>query len=336
MGVVPDPIPVKVNKGILKDGQPDMIKTIEIDNFQSHLNTVLELSEGVNVIKGRSHTGKSSIVRALKWALLNEPRGDHFVSHFKSKEETTSVGIEFENGSYIVRERGDKFNGYRLPNTDLAALRSDLPEEVTDITHINHINIQTQAEQYYMLKETPGKVAKELNSLVGLDIIDQTITKLNKLQNENTARMAMLHQDSIKAEAGLADLEYLDDLEDRVIGIETAFEKYKELFQKKQRIIKLSEEIEEEQGRVEDNKEWLTIKEPVAEIRALLKKHAQKQAAYTKIKNAYDDIAQAEIVRENSDSRAKKLVKRKSDLLKRHADEFCSSCGAHISHWRNK
>ena len=40
---------------------------IEIVNFQSHANTKLNFDEGVNVIIGPSDSGKTAVIRAMKW-----------------------------------------------------------------------------------------------------------------------------------------------------------------------------------------------------------------------------------------------------------------------------
>ena len=73
----------------------DLIEAIEITNFQSHANTVLEFHEGVNVIKGTSGHGKSAIIRALEWLLTNTYYGDA-KSWFadKSRSEERRVGKE--------------------------------------------------------------------------------------------------------------------------------------------------------------------------------------------------------------------------------------------------
>ena len=137
-----------------------MIDTIEIENFQSHRHTTVQLSPGVNVIKGRSHSGKSSVMRAIRWALLNQPRGENFVSHFKGDKEVTSVGIQFDDGRHATRlRRGGSKNGYESSSGSFKALRSDVPEEITEITKMEAINVQMQGAPYFMLSETPGKVA---------------------------------------------------------------------------------------------------------------------------------------------------------------------------------
>ena len=53
-----------------------MIKEINIKNFQSHDNTNLILDSGVNVIVGSSDSGKSAIIRALRWVTSCVPRGE--------------------------------------------------------------------------------------------------------------------------------------------------------------------------------------------------------------------------------------------------------------------
>ena len=42
-----------------------MIKSVGIVNFQSHEETAIEFSPGLNVIAGGSDAGKSSILRAI-------------------------------------------------------------------------------------------------------------------------------------------------------------------------------------------------------------------------------------------------------------------------------
>ena len=59
-----------------------MINTLQIEGFQSHDSTEIELSKGVNVIIGSSDSGKSSIIRACKWAFQNRPQSDSFRNNY--------------------------------------------------------------------------------------------------------------------------------------------------------------------------------------------------------------------------------------------------------------
>lgn len=314
-----------------------MIRTIEISNFQSHKNTILELSDGVNVIKGRSHSGKSSIVRALEWAILNRLRGDYFSSHFAGKKEETSVGIEFSDGEYIIRRRSSGVNGYDLSEgSNIEAIRSDLPEEVSSITQMSDVNIQCQDELYYMLKETPGYVAKELNKLVGLDIIDTTLTKLNKLENENKVKLGLLQTDSKKAKESLKELDYVRDLEKKVVELESLWEEYQALDRRKNKIEDLYRSYKKLNETIEADQEWLSIKEPANEILQLLEEYSKKLSSYNRLKSAYASMRETEIVRSRSDGRVKAAVKKRDTILnsKEYKNMFCKYCGAHSDHWR--
>jgi len=57
-----------------------MIKTLSIQNYQSHKDSTLEFDPGVNVIVGSTDSGKTAIIRALRWLIWNRPNGDSFRS----------------------------------------------------------------------------------------------------------------------------------------------------------------------------------------------------------------------------------------------------------------
>jgi len=57
-----------------------LIRSLEIENFQSHELTKLDLHKGLNVIVGPSDQGKSALIRALRWLCYNEPKGTDFFS----------------------------------------------------------------------------------------------------------------------------------------------------------------------------------------------------------------------------------------------------------------
>ena len=60
-----------------------MIRKLNIQNIQSHKNTELEFSPGINAIVGSSNNGKSAILRALYWVRYNRPLGiDNLLSHW--------------------------------------------------------------------------------------------------------------------------------------------------------------------------------------------------------------------------------------------------------------
>lgn len=92
-----------------------MIRSIHLQNLQSHKDTKLEFSDGVNVIVGSSDSGKSAILRGLGWVATNRPAGDEFRSDWAGKE-NTSVSIQLStgeySGEYVERIKGPSINAY--------------------------------------------------------------------------------------------------------------------------------------------------------------------------------------------------------------------------------
>lgn len=157
---------------IEKESKKSMIKSIQIQNFQSHKNTELIFDSGVNVIVGSSDSGKSAILRAMLWTIFNRPSGESFRSYWNGD---TIVDIELENKT-ISREKG-KENLYSISPCDFGsmgffkAFGTSVPEEISDLFNISDINIQRQMDAPFLLSSTPGEVGKRLNKAVKLDII---------------------------------------------------------------------------------------------------------------------------------------------------------------------
>jgi DNA repair protein SbcC/Rad50 len=161
------------------------IESIRLRNFQSHKHTRLTFTPGINVITGSSDVGKSSIMRAIRWVITNRPTGTAFASHFCDKP-TTSVMLTID-GKTVTRTRSKSINCYKLAKQEFKAVRTDVPDEITDFINLSDdINLQGQHDQYFLLQDSSGEVAKKLNKVANLDIIDFSLKSVNaNLSNTN-------------------------------------------------------------------------------------------------------------------------------------------------------
>ena len=114
-----------------------MLNKIKIENFQSHKKTELDLVPGVNVVVGKSNSGKTAILRALKWLVFNRPLGFRFHSEFTDdptfvsiEDEINEIGMEKDkNGAiYYVGEQSFEKMGTDIP---------DLAKEALNLTELN-------------------------------------------------------------------------------------------------------------------------------------------------------------------------------------------------------
>ena len=197
-----------------------MIKRITLQNFQSHKHTVLEFTDGINALVGKTDSGKSACIRALKWVLTNRPSGDAFVNHDAFNEKGKQVlpcSVVIETDSHIVeRYKFKTKNSYTVDGVELNAIGTDVPDEVLEALNLNDINIQFQMDRPFLLTESSGEVARILNRVVKLDNIDTTLRQLNIYrQRLNTTKDSLQYQvDTIKK-----DIEKID-----IADIETTVE----------------------------------------------------------------------------------------------------------------
>jgi exonuclease SbcC len=155
---------------------------ISVENFQSHARSRLELHPGVNVVTGSSDSGKSALVRALVWLVKNRPQGFAFKSTFARRRDATLVRVEFADGTWVERERSGDENCYLMSGgAELEALRADVPDEVNKALTLEDYNVQGQHDGYFLLQSSAGEVARMLNEVVGLDVIDTTLKRVNSI-----------------------------------------------------------------------------------------------------------------------------------------------------------
>ena len=159
-----------------------MIQSLEIQNRQSWQSCRIDFSPGVNVLVGRGTSGKSSIIRALRWPLENtsgtsqisrwimrEPKG-------KSKDLVldgeSSVTITKPQGT-LRRFRNPEANGYEINGKTLKAVGTGVPEEAKDFFNLSDINIQGQHDPHFLISLPGSQVSAYLNRVVGIEEIDR-------------------------------------------------------------------------------------------------------------------------------------------------------------------
>lgn len=201
-----------------------MIKRLVLKNFQAHTLLELNFQKGINIIYGATDSGKSSIVRALRWICF-----DDFSSNEARKLETkeTVVTVIFDSGIEVSRIKSNSVNAYTLKNGNeekrFDSIGKGVPEEISKIFGMElldvdgvkiNLNIAEQLSAPFLLgKEFPSTFrAKLFNQLTGNDIQDKIfkdlnkdilgfgrdISSLEKLTNDHVKELEVLEPEQVK------------------------------------------------------------------------------------------------------------------------------------------
>lgn len=200
-----------------------MITKIEIKNFQSHKNTVLDFDKGVNVICGESDNGKSAVIRAIRWVVDNLPSGTEKINSNWNEDfkEPLSVKLYTEKG-YVERIRDKKRNGYNICKNGekeivFDAIGKGVPKEVTEFLNVSDVNFQYQLDPIYLLSKTPGQASQYLNEIVHMDSIDKIMSIADSDKRQLSSEQKIVDNDIKKLEEELKNYEWIDEADNLYI-----------------------------------------------------------------------------------------------------------------------
>ncbi|MDO5036826.1 MAG: AAA family ATPase [Tissierellia bacterium] len=243
------------------------ITQIELKNFQSHEDTCLEFKAGMNGILGRSDSGKTAILRAIRWCLYNEPSGMDFIREGQKKAE---VAISFQNKTKIVRTRSKTINRYTIyypDGTDLVleSFGSQTPEEVYEATGIRPIkldenfssslNYQAQLEGPFLLNERDSLKASAIGRLVGVHHIDNAMRNTLRDRKKETQNKQVYLERRDQLEEALEAFSDLEEKEARLLSLGSLIEKIEKQEKKRETLKNLlakSQALESEKRTLEE------------------------------------------------------------------------------------
>lgn len=185
-----------------------MLEKLILRNFQNHTRKEIEFDPGVTTIVGASDEGKTAILRGLRFVCLNQPNGVGFV---KDDHRSASV-IVYVDGTSVSRKRGKGVNSYFLGKKKYKSFRTKVPAEIERLINVGEVNFQNQITLPYWFTESPGKVAKNLNQIINLQIIDQTVAKVSQQLRSAKAQLQATEDRLAEAKENKKNLSFVPEL----------------------------------------------------------------------------------------------------------------------------
>ncbi len=158
---------------------------------------ILELGK-ITTLVGASDSGKSSVLRALSYLCLNHIRGDSFITRGRAN---CAVTLAIDNHP-ITRGKEKSSNFYQLDDQEYSAFGACVPEAISQLLNVSSLNFQRQLDAPFWLSLSAPEVARQLNEVVDLDVIDRVAEKLASHQ-----RSARYEVDSLETQLESASAE---------------------------------------------------------------------------------------------------------------------------------
>lgn len=172
-----------------------MLKSLKLYNFQAHRKRLLTFDPGITTIKGRTDAGKSAILRALRWLMLNDMGGEDFIS-WGEREAVVILELEHnEIAAKVVRRKGPE-NVYKLNGNVFKAFGAGkVPDLIEEVLRVDEVNFQKQHDSPFWLGEkNAGEVSRQLNRVIDLSVIDTAISNASKMVRTARERVTLTEE----------------------------------------------------------------------------------------------------------------------------------------------
>lgn len=200
------------------------LNRLKIKNFQSLKDVEIDFSDRITTIVGKTDSGKSAILRALKSLCFNAS-GNDFITFGESKSL-----VEGGFGKDLLRwEKGEKVNRF-ISNFDgvekvYDKVGKSVPEDIVSFLQIKdvefdenklRINFSDQFDPPFLLWESGVKASKILGKLTNLDSIYESLgacsRDIKRLKSDNKFNDDLI----LEKESKLKDFEGVDEEKQRL------------------------------------------------------------------------------------------------------------------------
>ncbi|MFW5799639.1 MAG: hypothetical protein ACOCV8_02390 [Spirochaetota bacterium] len=187
---------------------------VKINDFQIIKKADLEFLPGITAIVGDSNNGKSSIIRAIEYA-INNKGGSGFINY---GADFCEIAIEDNNHKIIWhKDRASRKSFYKLDNKQLDKIGQTQLEEVGQLLNMPEVNINNEKFRlnFWKQMEYPFLVGKTSYQLFEFISNSKEQELISELQDESAIDLKQLRKDieynQAKIDSKTSDITVLEE-----------------------------------------------------------------------------------------------------------------------------
>jgi exonuclease SbcC len=310
------------------------ILKIQLENFESHVNTIIEFDPNFNCIVGPTNTGKTAIFNAILFVLFNEwdpgfiRKGTDFC---KVIMETDSFVIERIRGetvnTVIIKKDGQE---YKFDN-----FGKSYPDEIKNLIKLSNIDdylafIGFQDNNSFLIHESSTTRSAYIGKITGLNLLNETIRNVSLEIKQVNTEISQIEREKKNIEQSLKKLQFLDKLEILVNKLEDLEKKIASLQEQNKTFSFYKEAIKNLDNRIVKVQDVLDKLGPVD-----FDSYYQTCENFLSLFNVYGDVQRVDVSIERNQTLLKNTISEIDNkitslitLLKEKG--ICPLCGSHL------
>lgn len=193
-----------------------MFKRLTLTAFQCHEQLDLGLAR-ITVLIGQNDSGKSAVVRALKWLALNQWDGmkDEFI-HWDHKQAMVELVTDKHT---ITRIKGGGKNLYVLDGNEMLA-GIKVPDLVQAAVNMKESNFQNQNDPAFWLMLSNNQAAQALNEIFNLSSIDSALQRIAAEKRQAKTKVVVCKERLLKAKKVKKELDWTTEADAELTKVE--------------------------------------------------------------------------------------------------------------------
>lgn len=224
-------------------------------NFQIHKSFILDdIDEGMVALVGQSSSGKTAVLRAIKFCLWNQMPGNSVAAMVTHGETRTEVEVTFDDGLSITRVRDTKSkDNYYLIESSGESTRLDTPgagpvkevilahgmRPISFLTNKDILNYGSQHDAPFFINASPQERIKAVGILSNTEIADAGVKLAASKVRENKKTASALRKALAEKNARLKEIGPLKQRKNRL--------------EKAKVLISTIQDLERKQGSLEES-----------------------------------------------------------------------------------
>lgn len=227
-----------------------MIRSIVLENFMSHGQTRIELSDGLTVLTGPNNCGKSALVAALQ-ILAAGGKTTHVMRHGAKR---CRVTVQTDDGQTVIWERKKTTVKYNINGEDIHRTGQGIPDNLHDVLKLDRvvtkvgageetydIHFGQQKSPVFLLDQPGSKSAAFFASSSDASRLIEMQGRHRKQLSERRAELKRIDKELSEVTERLSGFDPIDTIAGHVEKAET---KRAELERSTQRLAKLQRTID--------------------------------------------------------------------------------------------